>query len=333
MSVALTEPLAAAWGSRNSWFHDRHPEVVYDAPGACGLYFHGFRVYPGEGWRWAYDVTGMIERDKLSEDRQLRNVRLDSLFQKIIEQCPALPSDFYDLLIEVPSTKDSAPDVDLLRNAVYHLASSNRPSPGGFRMETLEERLMDKYGGHKVAYTTDKDPDSTQHYYARAAGYSVAAVDYYTENILSYSGNENLTRTSNVLPSVQNRMRPVSKSDVPLDTQGRLKEALRITRKLRPSRDGKPAKVRVTRMKLASDSMDANAWAVNDSNEVLIMEDYANRATVEDFISTLIHEFTHLSGGHRDGTTAFETDLVRTIATLITPKAKKANADEFETTF
>jgi len=75
--------------------HPRHPEMVYEAAGCAGLYYHGFKVYPGEGWLWAYDVTGLIEREKLSEDRQLRNLNLDDLFKKMVKGYPDLPSDFY----------------------------------------------------------------------------------------------------------------------------------------------------------------------------------------------------------------------------------------------
>ena len=53
--------------------------------------------------------------------------------------------------------------------------------------------------------------------------------------------------------------------------------ALRITRKLRPA----GCKVRVNKPKLASDRIGANAFAVRENNEVLLLEDFVNAATTE----------------------------------------------------
>ena len=44
-------------------------------------------------------------------------------------------------------------------------------------MLKLEAAIEQKYG-QKVAYTTETDPASTKHYFARSAGYAVETPDY-----------------------------------------------------------------------------------------------------------------------------------------------------------
>ena len=149
--------------------HDRHPEIVYKTHASTGLFYHGFKVFPGEGWQWAYDVTGLIDRDKLSEDRQLRNVDMDSLFRKIVKACPDLPGDFYILILAADPNVIWPADVSMLQHAVYNVIDSSNGDPGGFKLAGLEAAIEQKYGP-KVAYTTESDTDSPKHYFARAAG-------------------------------------------------------------------------------------------------------------------------------------------------------------------
>jgi hypothetical protein len=225
LTVPLTEPLQAAWNNRETWWHDRHPEVTYSALQGTGLYFHGFRVFEGEGWKWSYDVTDLISRDKLSEDRQLRNVNLDTLFGKIAEK-PIWPL-FYEMILQTPG-RDLPTDVGYLLQAIYRQISSSNPNPGGFQMAHLVERFKARHGD-RVAYSNYQDENSPENYFAKAAGYTPIYVDYQLRHLLGYS---DIPSAAHVMPALEKRLEPVR--SIGDDVRSRLKEALRITRKLRP---------------------------------------------------------------------------------------------------
>lgn len=292
MLLALSPPLLEAWTERHKWMHPRHPEIVYEAPGCTGLYYHGFKVYPGQDWRWAYDVTGLIERDKLSEDRQLRNVNLDDLLKQIVKACVDLPSDFYTGILSTDEKAGLPADLANLQHGVYCLIDQSNHNPGGFKLSKLEAAIEQKYG-QKVAYTTETDTASPKHYFARSAGYAVAPVPYYTTGILRYS--DRLVEAESVLPAVAARLAPVR--EIATESAERLKMALRITRKLKPP----GCKVRISRPKLASDRMEASAFAVREKNEVLLLEDFVVTASTEQIAEALVEEYVHLSSGESDG--------------------------------
>lgn len=315
--VALTPPLLEAWSNRSTWMHERHPEVVYEAPDCTGLYFHGFRIYPGERWRWAYDVTGLIPRDQLSEDRQLRNVDLDELFRRIVKACPSLPLEFYTAILSTEEPSALPADVSGLHHAVYTLLDSSNRNPGGFKLAKLEDMLRHKYGP-KVAYTTETDPDSARHYFAQAAGYTVSPVPYYTKGILRYS--KRLVDADSVLPAVPARLAPVR--EIETESAQRLKAALRITRKLKPA----GCKVRITKPKLEGDRVGASAFAVCENNEVLLLETFVSTASTEEIVEALVEEYVHLSSGQADGSISFEKALVKAIVQLIYPRRAKIQA-------
>jgi hypothetical protein len=311
MLLALTPPLLDAWTDRHKWLHPRQPEIIYDAAGCAGLYYHGFKVYPCEGWRWAYDVTGLIQRDNLSEDRQLRNVNVDDLFKKVVKACPDLPSEFYTSIVNTNEHGNLPADVSSLQHGVYCLIDHSNRNPGGFKMAKLEAVLEQKYGP-KVAFTTETDPNSAKHYFARAAGYAVAPVPYYTKSILLYS--ERLVEAESVLPAVAARLAPVR--EIATESAERLKLALRITRKLKPP----GCKVRISKPKLANDRMEAGAFAVREKNEVLLLEDFVSKASTEQIAEALVEEYVHLSSGEADGSISFEKALVKSIVRLIYPR-------------
>src|SRR5207244_8073586 len=137
--------------------------------------------------------------------------------------------------------------------------------------------------GPNVAYTTETDPNSPKHYFARSAGYSVAPVPYYTRGILRSS--DRLVEAESVLPAVAARLAPVR--EIAMEAAERLKTALRITRKLKPP----CCKVRITKPKLASDRIDnridANAFAVSEENEVLLLESFVSTASTEQLVEAL----------------------------------------------
>jgi hypothetical protein len=309
--LSLTPPLLDAWNQRDNWMHPRHSEIIYEAPTCTGLYYHGFKVYPGEDWRWGYDVTGLIEREKLSEDRQLRNVNLDDLFKNIVKACPELPPDFYEAILCPEGNAGLPADVANLQQGVYCLIERSNRNPGGFRMLNLEAAIEKKYGP-KVAYTTETNTDSPKHYFARSAGYAVAPVPHYTKGILLYS--EHLIEAESVLPAVAARLAPVR--EIATESAERLKAALRITRKLKPP----GCKVRVSKPKLANDRMDASAFAVREKNEVLLLEDFVSTASTEQIAEALVEEYVHLSSGESDGSISFEKALVKSIVRLIYPR-------------
>lgn len=315
--VPLTDPLLEAWNQRDAWFHPRHEEIIYDAPGCAGLYYHGFKVYPGEGWRWTYDVTTLIERDKLSEDRQLRNVNVDELFKKILKACPDLPLAFYEAILRVDENAGLPSDTASLQHAVYALIDHGNRNPGGFKMERLEAAVEQRYGP-KVAYTSETDASSPKHYFARAAGYAVAPVPYYTRSILRYS--ERLVEAESVLPAVAARLAPVR--EIATESAERLKLALRLTRKLKPP----GCKVRISKPKLANDQVGASAFAVREKNEVLLLESFISKASTEEIAGALVEEFVHLSSGEADGSIPFEKALVKSIVRLLYPRSVAVDA-------
>ena len=308
--ILLTPQLQKAWAARHTWMHPRHSEVAYEAPGCTGLYYQGFRVYTGEDWRCAYDITGLINREELSEDRQLRNVNLEELFKRILRACPDLPLDFYTTILRTDDTRGWPSDLSHLQHAVYSLINSANPNPGGFKMARLEAVIEQRYGS-KVAYMTETDTASAKHYFARAAGYTVAPVPYYTREILRHSVR--LVEADSVLPAVSARLAPVRK--IEMKSAERLKKALRITRKLKP----KGCTVRVSKPKLECDRIDANAFAMCELNEVLLLNNFVNTATTEEIVAALVEEYTHLASGEADGSIAFEKALIATIVRLIYP--------------
>jgi len=256
-------------------------------------------------------VTGLIQRDNLSEDRQLRNVNVDDLFKKIVKTCPDLPSEFYTSIVTTGEHGNRPADVSSLQHGVYCLIDHSNRNPGGFKMAKLEAVLEEKYGP-KVAYTTETDPNSPKHYFARAAGYAVAPVPYYTKSILLYS--ERPVEAESVLPAVAARLAPVR--EIATESAERLKLALRITRKLKPP----GCKVRISKPKLANDRMEAGAFAVREKNEVLLLEDFVSKASTEQIAEALVEEYVHLSSGEADGSISFEKALVKSIVRLIYPR-------------
>src|SRR5207253_3047534 len=102
----------------------------------------------------------------------------------------------------------------------------------------------------------------------------------------------------------------------------RLKAALRITRKLKPA----GCKVRITKPKLEGDRVGANAFAVCENNEVLVLEGFVSTPSTEEIVEALVEEYVHLSSGQADGSISFEKALVKSIVRLIYPRTAKVEA-------
>ena len=101
-----------------------------------------------------------------------------------------------------------------------------------------------------------------------------------------------------------------------------IKAALRITRKLKPE----GCKVRITKPKLEGDRIGANAFAILEKNEVLLLENFVGAASTEEIVEALVEEYVHLSSGQADGSISFEKALVKTIVRLIYPRRAKIEA-------
>ena len=123
-----------------------------------------------------------------------------------------------------------------------------------------------------------------------------------------------------VLPAVPARLAPVR--EIETESAQRLRAALRITRKLKPA----GCKVRVTKPKMQGDRVGANAFAVCEKNEVLLLESFVSASSTEDIVEALVEEFVHLSSGQADGSIPFEKALVKSIVRLIYPRRAKVEA-------
>lgn len=316
MSIELTAALSDAWDRRHEWLNVRHPEIIYrsDCP---GLYYHGFRILERAEWLFSYDVTTILRRDQLSEDRQLRNADYGEMFRAILEKCPELPPVIYDFLTvaEAPANED----VKSLLDAVYSGMRHDVDQCGGFRLSILERKLCEMHG-EKIAFTHEGGAEGSEAYFAKAAGYAVVELNHKAIRILGYS--RKLVRTCNVLPEVKNRL--TAAKVVATDSVTRLKTALSRTRKLRP--DG--CKVRVVQTIFEGDQLGACAFANVEGNEVLLLKPHVEESDVDALTNTLIEEYVHLSSGAGDGSIRFEKALIKVIQDLITPRVRKRAAEE-----
>ena len=315
MQIVLTEPLAEAWAEHSRWFHPRHPEVLYDSPHK-GFYYHGFLIYAQEEWRYAYDVTGIIDRSKLSEDRQLRSANFDTIFDGILAACE-LPDSFYEILIH--SGHELPQDLGYLQSRIYQRISHSRPDFGGFKMARLIQKFRAQFGP-KVCWSSNSDKGSQEWYYAKATGFDPAPVNYRLANILQYQ--EEVQQASACLPALEKRL--AAATTIRLDAKERLKKALRVCAKLRPP----GSKVLIVNPRFPEEKLRAGALAVPSENKVLVLQSFVESADEDKLVQMLVEEFMHLTSGEGDCSEGFQRALIVKIAELITPK-RRAMALEF----
>lgn len=316
--VVLTSELAEAWSNHRAWHHERNGHILYlnDHP---GLYYHGFRIYspPGKPWRYAYDVTTLIERDNLSEDRQLRNVDIGKLFRDIIGACPSLPAELYTMFLD---NVGQPPDVGFMLSAAYNLCCRTHPDAGGFKLSLLEDALLAKHGEHCCIAV---DPNEATKYHAAALGMKIVYVNYHTYALFSYSSNDRIKFADNLVPALEKRLVTVRPSDIGMDNLTKLKSALRITKRLRP--DGCEVQI-VTALAHDAKEIKAVAFAVMADNKVLILESHVKRATMTELVNTLIEEFMHLRSRAGDCTREYQAALIAAMTELLTPRQRSGNS-------
>ena len=310
MQVRLTEPLLQAMDRKDEWFQPRHAEIIYEHQHK-GFYYHGFCVYSQPEWRYAYDVTTILERDKLSEDRQLRNADMDTIFTAILKGCAELPDCFYEFLVNAKSD-DFTQDVTHLAQRIYWSGSRRNPDVGGFKMAKLERVFQAKHG-NRACFSENHD-GSQEWYYAKAAGYDPVHVIYQLAHILYYSSV--VKRAADCLPGIEKRL--VAARSIQVDAKDRLKRALKICAKLRPP----GSRVEIVSPRFPEDKLRAGGMAVGSENKVLVLQSFVEEADEPRLIQLLIEEFMHLASGAGDCSEEFQRALIAKLAEIITPKPR-----------
>ncbi len=310
--ILLTPELERAWEQREIWFQPRYPDVLGKGhPEVKGLYFHGFLIYnAGENWEYSYDVTDVLRRDQLSEDRQLRNSDLDSVFRRIVEVAgfDAMDPDIYRHAFN-PGAKD---DIGLLYNAVYYAIRSDRTSWGGERGFKLSKLVDAFYGLHgkcaafHVHQVQDNDP---QAYYARAAGFTPVHVPHRVGTILQ--GYSPVKQLRDCLPGIQQRLRKVK--SVEISRFAKLKAAMRIAKRIQTP----GVRVEVVTQIVETDNIHCEALADPANNRIMVLERLLDR-DIPEITRALIEEYIHLKSGAGDMSREMQDALIAIIYDLLT---------------
>ena len=312
MSIELTPALALAWEGRDDWYHQRHPEVIYPLPIGCstgGLFYHGFRISTEPKWTRCYDVTTIISRENLSEDRQARGINTSAMFHAVVGACKMDAALYADCARH--KRGDNSEMCDLL-SAIYCLIDRSRPDSGGFVMAELE-RAFFAHHGEKICTTTDIATDRDL-YYAKAEGVTVVSISYRLDQVLQYSIK--VKRVSAMIPALANRLTAVKPDAIDVSTKDRLKNAVAITRRLRPL----GCKVDVVDTLHKSDAGTATAAMADiEANRVMLMRSWCESSSLNEIVCGLIEEYSHINSRCGDGSTGFEKELIRVIASLVTP--------------
>ena len=311
MSIPLTEELEIAFHRRSDWHHERHHEVIYPrGERQGGMFYHGFRISTEADWEFCYDVTNYIKRSNLSEDRQAKGIHMSDMFTAIIcdTSCPPLQSYIYGEFITAKK-----PDIVQLLRAIYYSVSRSKPDTARFLMAELDAAFISRHG-KKAVYTGDQAVSDRDEYYAKAEGFSVISVPSALSSVLHYSSV--IRHVSTMIPTLAARLKPVSGKEINLETKDRLKQATHITRSLRPL----GCKVDVVDSTHKDDTGTATcAMADIEANRVMLMRSWCERSSVNEIVCGLIEEYTHINSQSGDCTTAFEKELIRVIASLVTP--------------
>ena len=324
VQVPLLPELVKAWDERDVWMQPRYPGVIGNGhPAIKGLYFHGFLVYRATApWDFSYDVTDVLKRSEISEDRQVRNVDLSGIFHRIVERM--------DFEFEAPMLYKKALEVnpreDVVRiyDAVYNIMDHSHTSwggPGGFKLSRLEEAFHERHG-RMAAFTsaavTEADPNI---YYARAAGFLPVTVSYRLSNILSaYTA---IKAVGACLPTIAQRLKKIKRVDVP--QYEKLKLALRLLRKIKPA----GIKVEIVTKIMASDTIKCQALADAANNRILVLDSLLDQ-DIPEIAKVLIEEFAHMTSGGGDMSMELQRALIDTIYDLLT-RNRKVNVSDLRT--
>ncbi len=324
VQVPLLPELVKAWDERDVWMQPRYPGVISQGhPSIKGLYFHGFLVYRATTpWDFSYDVTNILKRSELSEDRQVQNVDLSRIFHRIVEQMDfEFEAPFlYKKALEV-SPKE---DVVKIYDAVYNIIDHSRTSwggPRGFKLSRLEEVFRDHHGRMAAFTSSDVTETDPNIYYARAAGFNPVSVSHRLGNILSaYS---DIKSVGACLPTLTQRLRKIKTVDVP--RYEKLKAALRLLRKIKPA----GIKVEIVTKIMASDTIKCQALADAAHNRILVLDSLLDQ-DIPEIAKVLIEEFAHMTSGGGDMTLELQRALINTIYDLLT-RNRKVNVANLQT--
>ena len=205
-------------------------------------------------------------------------------------------------------------DTLLIMNGVYAAINNTNLSPGGFRMEKLEAAWVEKFGG-RAAYS-EHYSESAEWYHATAAGYQPVRVAWEMRRILRYS--ETIMNAATLTPTLAKRLKPLAITDIKLDVKGKLREALRLTRLLRPE----ACEVVVAQALHKDDAGSLCGMAVMEENKVILLEQHVINAPLADLVTTLVEEYMHLRSKAGDVTREFEQALILHISTGLMPKKR-----------
>lgn len=316
LQIPLTPELEQAWADKDRWMQPRYPHLIGGGhPELKGLYYHGFLIFSARGkWKYSYDVTTFLKRSQLSEDRQLRNGDLHSVFQQIAivagfnALAPAIYEDAFDL--------DQKEDVQFLYDGVYHHICCDRKAwggPDGFDLKPMEEVFRRKFGTNAAFHThslADNDPAA---YYARAAGFTPAMVPYRVGGILG--GYSEIKSLQACLPTLQQRLRKVKTTD--FARREKLKLAMRLVRKIQPA----GLRVEVVEKIHQDDKIECRALADPANQRIQVLEELLDQ-DVPAIAKALIEEYVHLRTGAGDMSLELQRGLIEIIYDLLTKRRR-----------
>lgn len=316
LQILLTPELEQAWADKDRWMQPRYPHVIGRGhPDLKGFYYHGFLIFSaGTKWKYSYDVTSFLKRSQLSEDRQLRNGDLHSVFQQIaaVAGFNALAPEVYEDAFDLGHKED----IQLLYDGVYHHICSDRKSwggPDGFDLKQMKEVFRRKFGANAAFHThslADNDPAA---YYARAAGFKPAMVPYRVGGILG--GYSEIKSLHACLPTLQQRLRKVKTTD--FARREKLKLAMRLVRKVQPA----GVRVEVVEKIHEDDKIEYRALADPANQRIQVLEELLDM-DVPAIAKALIEEYVHLRTGAGDMSIELQRGLIEIIYDLLTKRRK-----------
>ena len=311
VQIPLTDELLEAYNTMDQWFQPRYEGFIsHGHPEVKGLYYHGFLVYKAtEPWAYSYDVTNILKRNELSEDRQIRNVDLSSIFNRLVQHL----SFDYDNgnLYNKAWSLSQAQDIERLFDAVYYEINHNHlewGGPNGFKLSKLLASFYNHFGS-KAAFSsspiTESDPNV---YYAKAAGYTPVTITYRLHCILNgFSPAKSLAAC---LPSAAERLKKVKTVD--MVRSEKLKSAMRIIKRVRMP----DIKVEIVTKLYADDDMKFKALADLRNNRILLLETLLDE-DIPTIAKVLIEEFAHIKSGGGDMSLTLQRELIDTIYDLL----------------
>ena len=319
----LLPELEYAWNQKEVWFQPRYTEIVSKgSENTKGLYFHHFLIHRATDWNYSYDVTTILERSQLSEDRQLKNGDLSTIFYKIAKAVKfnSFGAELYTAILQ-PELKSDLEN--LCRGIESALWDDNwkNDTQCGFDINQFETTYNTVFG-QKAAYHVGELENGPSKYYAEAAGYKPVRVNYKIEYILRHHTKQ--MQLSKCLPSIGERVEKVATTDI--TKMGKLKLAMRLVKKIQPE----GVKIEVIRAKTAVDNLQCGALADGINNKVRIMESTLDK-DVDKIARMLIHEYAHLRAGTQDVSQEMQDELTKMVfEVLVKNKRTKAQIGQFE---